>query len=303
MLRAFCVPAVCLVLNAAIASAQVNIELKYHEGTSSTVQLETKTNQTLTLAGMDLDTKSSTFMIMEKTIGKRAADGSLKVEEKIKSLQTEIALPQGLSVQFDSSNPDKKADIPQLEPMMEVLRAALRLPVTTELDSKNKITNVSLPEGEYDKLPEAAKERFKPETVKKTAEQFTYFLPDGPVKKGDTWERSSETNLGSGQVLSLRTKYEYAGTIEKDGKTLDKITSQALEVGLTVNDNPMLQITNCDLKVLESTGTFLVDRELGTALSKASKIRIAGPLTLVINSMELPGKVDLTMVENVTRQK
>jgi len=302
MLRAFSLPTVCLMLNATLASAQVNLELKYPEGTS-VVQAETKTNQTLTLVGMDLETKSSTFMTLQKTIGKRAADGTLKVEEKITSLQTELGLPQGLSAQFDSSNPDKKADLPQLEPMMEVLRAAFRLPVTTEMDSKNKITNVTLPEGEYDKLTDAAKERFKPETIKKAAEQAHQFLPDGPVKKGDTWERSSESNLGSGQVLSFRTKYEYAGTIEKDGKTLDKITSQALEVSLTISDNPQLQITNSDLKVLETAGTYLVDRQLGGVISRTSKVRIAGPLTLVINSMELPGKVDLTMEENVTRQK
>ena len=129
------------------------------------------------------------------------------------------------------------------------------------------------------------------------------FLPDGPVKEGETWERSTESNLGSGQVMSFRTKYEYKGTIEQDGRKLDKIEGKAFEVSLVINGNPMLQLTKSDLKIKESASTILFDREKGHVVSRVSKVRIDGPLTLTINGMELPGKVDLTMQDKGTRQK
>lgn len=289
-------------LGTSIASAQVALQPKFPEGQKSEVHKDSKTNQTLTLAGMNIDTKSSTFVVMESSIGKRAADGSFKVEDKIKSFQSEITFPGGM-VQFDSANPDKKADNPAMEPIFELFRAVCRIPVTVEFDSKNKITAIKLPDGEFEKLPEAAKDRLSPESLKKSVEQAMAFLPDAPVKKGDTWERSLESNLGAGQTLTFRTKYEYEGTVEKDGKTLDKITGKAFDVNFAINGNPMLQVTKSDLKISDSASTYFFDREQGSVTSHDSKTTIAGPLTLVINGMALDGKLDLTVEEKTTREK
>ncbi len=290
-------------IGASIAEAQVTLQAKYTEGAKAVVHSETKTTQTLTLAGMDLDTKSTTFIVTSSSTGNRAADGTLMIEEKTDVLQSELGLPGGVTLQFDSANPDKKADNPLLEPILEIYRSLVRFPVTVVVDANNKITEIKLPEGEFEKLPEGAKERFSPEARKKAAEQAEGFLPTEPVKPGDTWERSADANLGSGQVMSFRTKYEYAGTVDQDGKTLDKITGKTFEVSFSINGNPMLQVTKSDLKVKESQSTVLFDRDLGRVASRTSKIRIEGPLTLVINGAELPGKVDLTIEEKTTRQK
>jgi hypothetical protein len=179
----------------------------------------------------------------------------------------------------------------------------VRLPITMELDAKNKLTSMKLPEGEFEKLPEAAKERFNPEVMKKAMERANDFLPSEPVKKGETWERFSEMNLGSGQTMSFRTRYEYEGTIEKEGTTFEKISGTALDVTFAINGNPMLQVTKSELKILNSKSTYLFDQTLGAVSSSTSKMQIAGPLTLVINGMELPGKVDLTIEESTKRQK
>ena len=302
MFRKLSLPAIVLVICSSIVQAQTSLEFKYPEGKKSTSQKEVRTTQTLTLAGMNIDTKSSTFVVGTSVIGTRAADGALKIEEKADSMQSEISFPGG-SVQFDSANPDKKSDNPALEPILEIFRAAFRLPVTVELNAKNKITAVKLPDGEFEKLPEAAKDRFSPEALKKAIEQLHDFCPDGPVKKGDTWERASETNLGAGQIMSFRTKYEYEGTVDKDGVTLDKISGKAFDVSFAINGNPMIQLTSSDLKIIESKSTHLFDRERGSVISHTAKTQVAGPLTLVINGAELAGKVDLTVEENFSAQK
>ena len=287
---------------AASATAEVALELKFPEETKATVQSETVVDQTLTLAGQDIVTKSTTFAVSTSTIGKRAEDGSLTVIDKVDVFQSELNI-NGTKIQFDSANPDKKADLPQLEPVLDIYRAVAKFPITKVFDAKNKLTATKLSEGEFEKLSDLAKDQLDPEKMKKAIEQLHSFLPDGPVKEGDSWERSTESNLGSGQVMSFRTKYEYKGTVEQDGRKLDKIEGKAFEVGFAINGNPMLQLTKSDLKIKESISTILFDRERGHVVSRASKVRIDGPLTLTINGTELPGKVDLTMEEKGARQK
>lgn len=292
-----------LMAGASVAHAQATLELKYPERTKSSTQTESVVNQTLTLAGNDILTKANTFTTSTSHIGTRAADGTLAIVEKVESLQSELDL-NGTKLQFDSANPDKKADLPQLEPLLDLYRAVVKFPMTRTLEAKtNKLKSVTLPVGEFEKLGEAAKDRFSSEKLKKATEQALVFLPDGPVKVGDKWERATEADLGGGQLMSFRTMYEYLGTVEQDGAKLDKIEGKAFEVSFAIVGNPMRQVTKSDLKVKESATTHLFDRERGHLVSKNAKVRIDGPITLVIGGMELEGKVDLTMEEKSTRQK
>lgn len=292
-----------LMAGASVAHAQATLELKYPERTKSSTQTESVVNQTLTLAGNDILTKANTFTTSTSHIGTRAADGTLAIVEKVESLQSELDL-NGTKLQFDSANPDKKADLPQLEPLLDLYRAVVKFPMTRTLEAKtNKLKSVTLPVGEFEKLGEAAKDRFSSEKLKKATEQALVFLPDGPVKVGDKWERATEADLGGGQLMSFRTTYEYLGTVEQDGAKLDKIEGKAFEVSFAIVGNPMLQVTKSNLKIKESATTHLFDRERGHLVSKNAKVRIDGPITLVIGGMELEGKVDLTMEEKSTRQK
>jgi hypothetical protein len=176
--------------------------------------------------------------------------------------------------------------------------------VTTILDSKNEITEIKLPEGVVDTLDKANKSLFDPARRKKAAEQARNFLPDEAVKEGDTWERSNEADLGAGQTMSFRTKYTYAGTVERDGKTYDKITAKVFEASYSIDQtNTTIQAPKSDLKVTESESEILFERKLGYVQQKNSKMRIEGPLTLVIAGMNFDGKVDLTMEEHSKRQK
>ena len=49
-----------------------------------------------------------------QTVGKKRADDTQPIVEKIESLTSELSLPNDLSVAFDSKDPDAKIDNPQL---------------------------------------------------------------------------------------------------------------------------------------------------------------------------------------------
>lgn len=283
--------------------AQVSLEIKYPPGTTTKNESSVKTHQILTLGGMDIETSSSTFTVISKSIGQRGGDGALSVVEKVDVLQTEVGLPGGVKLQFDSANPDKKSDTPAIEVILERLRVSFKTPVTVVLDSANKVKEVQFPAGLADSLDPANKSLFDAEKRKKATEQARGFLPDEAVKPGATWERATEHDFGGGQTMSFRTKYTYAGTVDHDGQKVEKIAGKVFEVAYSIEPGAAIQVSKSDLKVTESDETILFDCQSGQVCHKTNKLRLKGPLTLVINGAELEGKVDLTIEETTKRQK
>lgn len=303
MLRSICVSLLGLLCWVSATQAQVTFESKFPEGAKSHSTTESKTAQTLTLNGINIDTSSSTFILSKTSIGSRAANGNILIQTKVESIQSDISLGNGISIQFDSANPDKKAPLPQLEPVLDGLRAAAKVTLNIERDAKNKLVSVKLPEGEFEKLPESVKDRFDEDSLRKSIEQAVMMLPDDPVKIGDSWERSKEVKIGGGQTMTFRTNYKYAGPIEKDGAKLEKITGKTVDVNYRVDGNAAIQVTKSDFKVAESEITVLFNPALGAIISAESKTQVVGPITLVVNNMELDGKVDLTIEEKTLLQK
>ncbi len=194
------------------ASAQVKLERKYTEGRSSVSRSENTTQQILTIAGMDIETKSQQFETTKSSIGKRAADGTLRIETKVDKMQTEINAP-GATISFDSGNSDKKDDNPEINKILDVFRAALKEVAPAVPDKDNKVKAVEGTQGVVEKVDEAYRDQFDLENRKRAAIQEQAALPTDPVKKGDTWTRSEEVHLGGGQTMKFETTYLYKGTV------------------------------------------------------------------------------------------
>jgi hypothetical protein len=286
------------------ARAQVKLERKYLPETTATTQIEANTKQILTIAGMDLETVSSRFVIATEKSGKRDAEGTLPVVTTIDKLQANTSLPGGLELMFDSSDPDKKASNPLLEPILDVLRISAKVKTTTLIDKQNRIKAIEFADNPAEKVGDDYKSQFDPEKKKKEAESELGSLPDKPVKVGDSWTHTTESDLGGGQTLTTETRYEYAGTEQKDGRTLDKITVKTTGVTYTMDPNSKspLKIKSSELKVTSSEGTILFDRAKGAIVLSTTKMRIEGPMKTEINGMELPAKLDLTIESKTALQ-
>ncbi|MAG93272.1 MAG: hypothetical protein CMJ48_05930 [Planctomycetaceae bacterium] len=282
--------------------AQVKLEPKYIEGSKTTLDVETVTDQTLTLGGADVETGATTFMLMTVDVGKREADGTLPIRQQITQLQSEVSLPGGLKLMFDSGNPDKKADNPALEVLMDVFRATLKGTVTKTLDKDNKVQSVSVAKEAVENLDEQFKSQFDEEKLKAAAIQEQKVFPAEPVKVGDTWDRTEVATLSAGQSLTFESTYKYAGTVEKDGRTLDRIEQTIKSVSLDQDANAPgpARIANADVKIESGTATLLFDRKRGVTVSHDSKVHMKGDLTLSINGNDLPGKLDLTIKSKIT---
>ncbi len=109
--------------------------------------------------------------------------------------------------------------------------------------------------------------------------------------------------LDSGQTLTFTTEYTYQGPIEEGGKQLDKISAKTKKVVYAADADSPLKVVMSDLKVAESSGTLLFDRQIGQVVRSSGKVQVKGDLKLEINAMEFAGALDLTLENSTTAQR
>jgi hypothetical protein len=289
-----------------LAIGQVKLERKLQEGTKSTVDVTTRTEQKLTIAGMEIDTSSDSKVTVNSTVGKRDESGNLRVQDKVVSMLITSKV-MGSEYVFDSANPDKVSGS-ALEMLRPVHKAVSRRTSTTVYDKENKITQIEYDEDVLNQLTDDVRKlvqgQFDTEAMKKAANDELEKLPSDPIKKGDTWERTNKLNLGAGQVMTVSTLFTYEGEVENDGRTVDRITTKVQSVEFALEPGSPLPFTvkESALKPAETKGELLFDRKLGRTVKSSSSIKIVGEMTFVINGMELPTKLDLKM-ESETETK
>ncbi len=316
------IAAAVLLTSALAASAQdaaktstepIKLEHKWPEGQKRSLTSVTKVEQTMTIQGMEIETTTEQIADTSYSIGKRRDDGTLPVESKVESFKASMNFPGGISLDYDSKHPEatEAQEIPQLQQLVDSLKVSADVSFTFVLDKDGKIAAVEGAENILQKLQESnpdvadmLRERFQADSMKKTISDEFQYLPDTLVRPGDSWTRKQTQDLGMGQTLTYETRYEYTGTVQVDGKTLDKITSKATSV--TYNQNPNAagpaKVTASDLKVESSDGTILFDREAGTEVEKNDKVRLVGSMTMEAMGQELEVQLDLSM-ENSSKLK
>ena len=293
--------------------AQVKLEHKYIEGQKLKYKTTAKTHQTLTLMGMEIETSEERWMVTSLTTGKRRSDKTLPVERKVESLRTEMALPGGMNLKFDTADPNAKIDAPGLAFLGELFKLAGEVVYTIVLDDQNKVKAIEGTEKlkeKAEKLEPTARDlmskQFESEKLKKSFEQGLQILPDVLARPGETWERTQVAEIGGGQTLSFRKKFEYTGTEKKGDKTLDKITTKVLEVKYQTDpeSNLPLKPIKSELKPESLEGTILFDREEGPrGFQHGQGAHQRSDITFSANARrELPSTLDLTIETGVELQ-
>jgi hypothetical protein len=296
MLRRILIVAVIVLGFCSVGMGQATLERKFVEDSSYHAQAAQKLQQKLTVAGMEIDTNSESKSVSKITLGKRDVEGKLRAEQRVESLQVMIGV-MGQTYNFDSANPDDKGTS-LLETVRDVHKALVKQTTTIVYDKNNRAVAVENDQEIINGLPMEVqllvKSQLDPTHLKDQANQDLDQIKSDPINKGDTWQRTSSVNFGAGQVMDFKTEYTYEGTIEKDGKSLDKITSKVLSIGFALENSPLpLALKSSDLKAAESSGTYLFDRQAGQAVESNSSVQITGELTFTVNNMDLPAKLDL----------
>lgn len=287
------------------ARAQVKLEVKHPEKTSWSYQNTVKLHQVLTFMGVDIETRSEEATTTGHAVGERRADGSLPIVNSIDAVKARVELPGGLTVMFDSAEPEAgKPKEPALLTLWTLLRSLSGVKYTLVLDRDGKVSAVEGTEsilgnaGELDPgIRDDVKARFTPERLTQAARQEFGLFPEVLVREGDPWERTEVMPISGGQTLTFTRRYEYLGTVKEGGQTLDKIRARATAVVYAMEPNPAspVKVTKSNLTVESSEGVILFDREAGRIVHRHDKTRIKGEMTLEIGNAEQPAKLDLSI--------
>ena len=296
------------ILTVPTVQAQVVLKTKPQPETKRLYHVETSTKQLLTLNGMDIETQSSQFIISEHTTGARGDDGTLRMTDLTRKLQQELKLP-GITLEFDSDNPDKKAPVAQLEPILDLLRVISKARYTVVFDKSNQVVKIEgADEALKDLTPDLRKAlagQIGADVLLERAKNQFQRIPAKAVRVGEQWEHTTVMQLEAGQELSIKRQYTYAGTTKQGQDTLHRITTRSLEVTLTQDppEGSPTKITDSKLKIAKGTGEILIDLKRGVIVSDSDTTRMTGSLTMEINGMSFAGKLDLTIASKLQLQK
>jgi hypothetical protein len=292
--------------------AQVKLEYKFPEGKKLTYKSTVKSKHVLTVADQAYETEQDEVIVTSRTAGTKRDDSSLPIEEKVESVRADFSFPGGIKLTLDSTDPNLKVDEPALAFLAEVFKLAGESRYTVVLDEQKKVKAIEGAEKlleKADKLSQQAREtirsRLEADKLKREFEQGHGNLPDVLARPGESWERTEVLDIGNGQTLTFRKKYEYVGTEKKGDKTLDKITSKVTDVDLKQEpDAPgQFKVLKGNMKVDSSDQSILFDREEGQLVSSTGKFRIKGDnMTFSIMGMELTGGQELS-IETITERQ
>lgn len=296
-----------------LAHGQVTLSYKFATGSDVVYRTDVDVDQTLTINGQAVPTKSKQVVRTRQTVGEARPDGSIPLLQTIESLKTELELPGGIQMSVDTEDnaPAPADELPQLRPIREAVRALDGATFTIVVGPDGKVSGIEGSETAIKAenldpmIKESLQARFDASVLKRDAAQEIERFPTILVRPGETWEKTEVMDLGSGQTLTFRKQYEYAGTVEKDGKTLDRVTAKDLSVTYAMVPNPALPVTvdKSDLKIESSTGELLFDREKGQPVSSSGKVHITGTLDMTLNGQALPAALDLTMSMSTSQEE
>lgn len=289
-----------LLLIAAPALADEKVEITHDPsqsvGDKSHVRIETTIEQTLTIAGMPVETKVEQYVGIDEEIESIGSDGEVTSAGRMDLIDFRLTLPDGREFSFVSDNPRRTNGIPELDPVEELFRAMTGAEWTSSYDADHRMTAMEYKDDPFFQLDEAMKQEVDPQKWMQMANTELDRLP-GQVAVGDTWTRTEPMDLGSGQTLTLEKQYEYLGTQEVGGVVFDRIGSSALSVTYAMQSNPNipLDVKESELTVESSEGELLYNRDLRLVTGTTELFHIVGSMTLTANGQELPGELDLTM--------
>lgn len=290
-----------LLVRSPAASAQVLLKPKPQEGKKYTHEISVQANQTLTIAGMEVKTESDTAMRFSIDVAKHDDQGRIAQRTKMDSIRSSLMLPGG-NIAFDSQINLAKSDLEQYAFIVDAFRAMAGASYTTVVDAENRFVSAEgldeILKPAQPQVNELLKSHFNLDKLRLEHERSLARYPDKPVKEGDTWDQVDEMDLGSGQTLKMDRRYEYRGTIERDGRTLDQVRAtdrKVLSLEVDANSSLPFRISKTDLEVAKSEGTILFDRQLGREVENSRVLHLKGKLTLVINGMDFPTDLDLKM--------
>jgi hypothetical protein len=262
------------------AHAQVQMEWKLKEGDKFFLETISSLKQQMRTQGKEMKQDLEVATVFSLTVEKKNADNTAVLEQKIEGLMVKNAAGQ-------AAGTDEKFN-------QQLVGAAFKV----TLSPRGEVAKF---EGYDDLLKKVAGDDanarktvqsiVSEEVFKVSVAEAFGFLPDKPVKTGDSWERETTRPLGPlGSIVSKR-KYSYDGSEMVEGKPLEKITFTATSTYTAPKPGEpnafQFQVAKAALNLEDVKGTFLFDAAAGRLVRSEMGLKLKGTVVIVVMGTNL----------------
>jgi hypothetical protein len=273
---------------AGMVSAQVPLEWKFKEGSTFYLELTSTSKQVLKTVGRELKQDLEQTTVFSVRVDKIDEQKNVVLEQKLEWLSvktTATSLPDDRYNQQLAGVAFKVT----LNPKGEVIK----------LEGYDKMLDHVAKDDENAR--KAVKALLSEESLMKAAEEVFAFLPEKPVKTGDTWTREAKRSLGPLGTLQLTRKYSYDGPETVDGRSLERITftgSGVFTPGAKTEAPFQFKVEKGDVKVPEYKGSVWFDAAAGRPVKSEWNLRIKSEVT--IKAGESKDGIDTDQTQDLT---
>jgi hypothetical protein len=198
---------------------------KLKPGEAIDVRLVQDMDMTSTVLGKKLGSSADMSMVMRWNVENVGAEGVSQLRQSIQRLRMSMQTPGSDPVVYDSANASVADGM--AKQLAENMAPLIGVEFIQSMSSRGEIIDVRLSDEAAAKLaksPASAQlqQVFSKEGIKSLMHQAATVLPEKSVKPGDQWTGQTRTDSPVGTLIMNNT-YTYRGTVDKDGRTLDRI--------------------------------------------------------------------------------
>jgi len=277
------IPAIlCLLCLTVEVQAQKTLRMKFVQGAKSTISLVNKTAVETEFGENKNKANLTMAMDLYQTVKEVKADGSAVVIQELSRIQMESTGGLlGVTLKFDSN--DAKED-DAANALSQVLRPLIGAEFEVTYSDRGVVLDVKPPADLVKTLTSTSttvyQQMFSEESFKSMLSQSSVVLPEEPVMEGSKWETKFSSAAQAGGA-AVTVSYEYAGTVQIDGKPLEK-----LDVTMVVKllESKLPDAPRLSIKKQSSSGTMYFDNVEGAMSHSAIKqlMEIEGQIGMLL---------------------
>lgn len=266
----------------------VPLAWKLNKGDEFYLRTVCTTRQTLKSVGREVKQDTEQTTVLGFKVKEKAPDGGLVVEQTI----------ERLSVKSGGGEPvvdDRLAGVAltlTLSPKMELLR----------IEGYDRFLDKLA--GDDAAVRKTLQNLVSEETLKRSVRETLAFLPDRPVREGESWQRLIDAPFGALGSLRIETTYKLEGKEDVGGKKVEKIGfTQAVEFKVGKADPAVpYHVVSGDLKADEARGTLHFDAA-GRLVQSKSKLVLRGRMVFAVAGANVETEVQQEQTTDVTLLK
>jgi hypothetical protein len=259
------------------ARAQAPLEWKLKKGDVFYLRNVTTTKQTLKALGKEVPHNSELTVVLGFAVTDQTPEGFL-LRETVEGVT--IKPEKGEAVSDDKIAGATFGIL--LSPKWEVLK----------FEGYDKL--IDKLSGDDVAVRQALQATLSEDALKKSVRELMAFLPDRPVKAGDTWERSVEQPFGALGTLRETRAYKLDGEEDLGGKKVDKITfTSAIDYKPDKPDKALAyHVISGEMKADEAKGTVHFDAAAGRVVQMESHMKLRGRMVLSVSGSNVDAVVE-----------